>query len=148
MLKQFLIEQALKQRKKNMQVDRDYSVREYLERIPLYFDANKAGESCLVVVYEIHDSADNDGIWTVTVAEGKCTVSTGEPEIGPGSEPGRYDVKLYLTAEVYRRILNGSMEISKTPYATGAVRFFGNQLAHQELNSYLTIPKEARIAAV
>jgi len=144
MLKQFLIQQALKQRKKNMQVDRDYSVQEYLERIPQYLDANKAGESCLVVVYEIHDSADNDGIWTVTIAEGKCTVSAGEPK----REPDRYDVKLYLTAEVYRRILNGSMEISKTPYATGAVRFFGNQLAHQELNSYLTIPKEARIAAV
>ena len=140
MLKQFLIDRMLKEKQKSMLVEPDYSVQAYLERIPQYFNAEKAGARCLTVVYEIHDSGDNDGVWTVSIAGGQCTVVPGEPE--------RYDVLLYLTAETYRRILTGQMEITKMPYATGAVRFFGNQLAHQELNAYLTIPKDAHIAAV
>jgi putative sterol carrier protein len=140
MLKQFLIDWTLKQQQKNWHVDADYNVKTYLDKIPQYFDATKAGERRLTVVYEIHDSGSNDGIWTVLVADGKCVLSEGEPE--------RYDTWLYTTAEVYRRMLTGQMEITKLPYATGAVRFFGNSFGHHELNSYLTIPKEARIAAI
>ncbi|MCL2757676.1 MAG: SCP2 sterol-binding domain-containing protein [Coriobacteriia bacterium] len=140
MLKQFLIERMLKQRKKAMHVDEDYSVQVYLEKIPQYFDAEKAGTRCLTVVYEIHDSGSNDGVWTVTIADGQCAVSSGEPE--------QYDTLLYMTAETYRRILTGQMEISKMPYSTGAVRFFGNSFGHQELNTYVTISKDAGIAAI
>ena len=140
MLKQLLIERMLRKQQQGMQVDEDYSVQAYLERIPSYFDAEKAGERCLTVVYELHDSGDNNGVWTVAVADGHCVVSPGQPE--------HFDTLLYLTAEAYRRILTGQMEITRMPYSTGAVRFFGNSFGHQELNAYVTIPKDAHIAAV
>lgn len=140
MLKQFLLENLLRQRQKKMKVNVDFKVKDYLKKIPLYFDPAKAADRRLTVVYEIHDSGDNDGAWTVVIASGKCEVSEGEAE--------QFDTKLYTTAEVYRRILTGLMEISRLPYSTGAVRFYGNSLGHRELNAYITIPKGVNLAAL
>jgi len=140
MLKQLLLELALKQQLKRNKVPEDFRVETYLNKIVEYFDGEKAGGRRMTVVYEFHDSGGNDGAWTVSIADGKCALSVGE------AEP--YDTKLYMTAETYRRILTGLMEISRTPYSTGAVRFYGNTLGHRELNEYLSIPKNAGVAAL
>ena len=140
MLKQLLLEWALKQRQKKMQVSADYNVETYLDKIAEYFDPAKAGDRELTVVYEFHDSGDNDGAWTVAIAGGVCTVSKGEAE--------QYESKFYMTAETYRRILTGKLDYSKLTYSTGAIRFFGNTLAHSELNSYLTLPKDCGVAGL
>ena len=139
MLIQKSIEGLLKLQQKQFRVDENYDVRAYLNRIPEYFDPAKAPEGRqLTVVYEFHDSDKNNGTWTVAVADGKCTLTEGEAE--------SFDTKLYMTAETYRRILTGLLEIGMLAYGTGAVRFFGNSLGLRELNSYLTIPKKACIA--
>lgn len=140
MLSQILLEWVLRKKQKSMKVDENYSVSAYLERIPVYFDPAKAPNRKMTVVYEIHDSGDRNGVWSVTVANGKCLLSKGEPE--------RYDTKLYMTAEVYRRVLTGRLDISKLAYSTGAIRFYGNSLGHRELNAYLSIPKNAGVAAL
>jgi len=140
MLKQWLMNWVLAQQRKKMIVAPDYNVETYLGKIAEYFDAAKAGDRRLTVVYEFHDSGENDGEWTIVISEGKCTLSKG------GAND--CDSRFYMTAEVYRRILTGYMEISKIPYSTGAVRFFGNTLAQRELNEYLTIPKNAGVAAL
>jgi len=140
MIKQLLIEWAVKQRWKKMQVNEDYDVEAFLEKIPIYFDSEKAANRKLTVVYEIHDSGKNNGVWTVSINEGKCTLSKGDSE--------QYDTKLYMTAETYRRILSGRLDFVRLAYSTGAVRFFGNTLGHRELNHYLTFPKNAGVAAL
>lgn len=140
MLKQQLLEWVLRQRQKKTRVSESYRVEAYLGKIVEYFDAAKAADRALTVVYEFHDSGTNDGAWTVSIAGGKCTLAKGEAEA--------YDSKFYMTAEVYRRILEGRLDISKLTYSTGAVRFFGNTLAHQELNSYISLPKGAGVAAL
>ena len=140
MLKQLLLEWALRQKQKKMQVGADYNVENYLEKIIEYFDPAKAGARKLTVVYEFHDSGENDGAWTVSISEGKCVLSSGEAE--------QFDSKFYMTAETYRRILTGKLDFSKLTYSTGAIRFFGNTLAHMELNSYLTLPKDAGVAGL
>jgi alkyl sulfatase BDS1-like metallo-beta-lactamase superfamily hydrolase len=140
MLKQFLLEWVVKQRLKKTQVSEDYKVEAYLELIPKYFDAGKAEDKKLTVVYEIHDSGENDGAWTVQIANGKCSLSKGAVD--------EYDTLLYMTADSYRRILSGRLDFARLAYSTGAVRFFGNTLGHRELNEYLTIPKGAGVAAL
>jgi len=140
MLKQLLMEWAVKQRWKKYQVSEDYKVEEYLEKIPEYFDSEKAGDRKLVIVYEFHDSEKNDGAWTVTIADGKCSLKKGEAE--------EYDTLIYMTAEVYRRILMSRLDYARLAYSTGAVRFFGNTLGHRELNAYLSIPKKEGVAAL
>jgi len=140
MLKQLLMEYAVKQRWKKMQVDSEYSVSDYLEKIPEYFDAEKAADHELIVVYEFHDSGDNDGAWTVTVSDGKCSLSKGLAD--------NYDTLLYLTADSYSRIISGKLDYIRLAYSTGAVRYFGNTLGHRELNSYLSLPKDAGVAAL
>jgi len=140
MLKQLLMEWAVKQRWKKYQVREDYNIEEYLEKIPEYFDSEKAGDRKLVIVYEFHDSGDNDGAWTVTIADGKCSLIKGSAE--------DYDTLMYMTAEVYRRILMSRLDYARLAYSTGAVRFFGNTLGHRELNAYLSIPKDAGVAAL
>ena len=74
MLKQFLFEWAVRQRLKRTQVSEGYSVESYLELIPKYFDAGRAAGNTLTVVYEIHDSGENNGAWTVRIADGKCSL--------------------------------------------------------------------------
>ena len=140
MLKQFLMGQALKSMRKKNYFSPDYCVEDYLEKIHKYFDPAKAGDRHLVVVYEFHDSGDNDGTWTVTIDGGKCGLAKGEAE--------QYESKFYMTAGTYHRILTGQLDYARLTYSVGAIRFFGNTLAHRELNSYLTIPKDARIAAL
>ena len=140
MLKQFLLEWVVKQRLKRTQVSENYSIESYLELIPEYFDAGKAVDNDLTVVYEIHDSGDNDGAWTVRIADGKCSLSKGAVD--------EYDTLLYMTADSYRRILSGQLDFARLAYSTGVVRFFGNTLGHRELNEYLTIPKGAGVAAL
>jgi len=140
MLKQFLLEWVVRQRLKKTQVSEDYKVETYLELIPEYFDAGKAAGKILTVVYEIHDSGENDGAWTVQIANGKCSLSKGAVD--------EYDTLLYMTADSYRRILSGKLDFARLAYSTGAVRFFGNTLGHRELNEYLTIPKGAGVAAL
>ena len=140
MLKQWLMNWVLRQQRKKRKVSPDYNVETYLNKIVEYFDAEKAGSRSLTVVYEFHDSGDNDGSWTVTIADGKCTLSKGAAE--------QCESRFYMTADTYRRILTGYLEISKLTYSTGAIRFIGNTLAHRELNEYLTIPKNAGIAAL
>ena len=140
MLRQLLMEWVVKQRWKKTQVSEDYKVEEYLNRIPEYFDAGKAADNKLTVVYEIHDSGDNDGAWTVRIADGKCLLSKGAAD--------EYDTLLYMTADTYRRILSGRLDFARLAYSTGAVRFFGNTLGHRELNEYLTLPKGAGVAAL
>jgi len=140
MLKQLLLEWVVKQRLKKTQVDDNYSVESYLERIPEYFDAVKAADNKLTIIYEIHDSGVNDGVWTVRIADGKCSLSTGAVD--------EYDTLLYMTADSYRRILSGRLDFARLAYSTGVVRFFGNTLGHRELNEYLTIPKDAGVAAL
>ena len=140
MLKQLLIESALRAQQKSMKVDENYNVEDYLKRIPEYFDSEKAKDRRMTVVYEFHDSQHNDGVWTVSIAEGKCTLTKGEPE--------SFDTRVYMTAETYRRILTGQLDFSRVAYSVGAIRFFGNSLGHSELNSYLTFPKKAGIAAL
>ena len=140
MLMQKLMEWAVKQKWKKWQVDENYKVEDYLKKIPDFFNAEKAADRELTVVYEFHDSGDNDGAWTVAVTGGKCTVTKGEAD--------RYDTLLYMTAESYRRILTGRLDFARLAYSVGAIRFFGNTLGHRELNDYLYIPKEAGIAAL
>ena len=140
MLRQLLMEWVVRQRWKKTQVAPDYKAETYLRKIPEYFDPDKASDRRLAVVYEFHDSDANDGAWTITIAEGKCELSKGEAE--------HYDTKLYMTADVYRRILMGRMDYARLAYSTGAVRFFGNSLGHRELNEYLTLPKNAGVAAL
>ena len=140
MFKQLLLEWVVKQRLKKTQVSEDYKVEAYLEKIPEYFDAEKAADNKLTVVYEIHDSGENNGAWTVRIADGKCTLSKGAVD--------EYDTLLYMTADSYRRILSGRLDYARLAYSTGAVRFFGNSLGQRELNEYLTIPKGAGVAAL
>ena len=140
MFKQLLLEWVVKQRLKKTQVSEDYKVEAYLELIPEYFDAGKAADNKLTVVYEIHDSGENNGAWTVRIADGKCTLSKGAVD--------EYDTLLYMTADSYRRILSGRLDYARLAYSTGAVRFFGNTLGQRELNEYLTIPKGAGVAAL
>jgi len=140
MLKQMLMEWAVKQRWKKYQVSEDYSVEEYLKKIPECFDSKLAADSKLTIVYEFHDSGENNGAWTITIDNGKCSLSKGGAE--------EYDTLMYMTAEVYRRIMTGRLDYARLAYSTGAVRFFGNTLGHRELNAYLTIPKEAGVAAL
>lgn len=140
MLKQRLLEWMLRQQAKKMNVSVDFSVETYLAKIPEYFDPAKAAAGKLTVVYEFHDSGVNDGAWTISVADGKCSLEKGEAE--------RFDSKFYMTAETYRRILTGKLDYSKLTYSTGAIRFFGNTLAHRELNEYITLPKNAGVAAL
>jgi len=140
MLKQLLMEWVVRQRWKKMQVSADFSVETYLKRIPEYFDPAKALDRRLTIVYEFHDSGGNDGAWTVSIADGKCTLSKGDTE--------SYDSKLYMTADTYRRILMGRLDFARLAYSTGAVRFFGSTLGHRELNQYITLPKNAGIAAL
>ena len=139
-LRQLLFQWVLKQRQKKTQVSADYRVETYLIKIVDFFDASKAADRELTVVYEFHGSGVNDGAWTVSIAGGKCALAKGDSE--------KYDSKFYMTADVYRRILEGKLDISKLTYSTGAIRFFGSTLAHQELNSYLTLPKGAGVAAL
>ena len=140
MLKQRLLELALKQQAKKMEVSADFSVEKYLMKIPEYFDPAKAGDRKLTVVYEFHDSGANDGAWTISIAGGECSLAKGEAE--------QFDSKFYMTAETYRRVLTGKLDYSKLTYSTGAIRFFGNTLSHIELNSYLTLPKGAGVAGL
>jgi len=140
MLRQVLMEWVVRQRRKKTQVSEDYKVETYLEKIPEFFDAGKAADNKLTVVYEFHDSGDNDCAWTVKIADGKCTLSKGTAD--------EYDTLLYMTADTYRRIISGTLDHARLAYSTGAVRFFGNTLGHRELNEYLTIPKGAGIAVL
>ena len=139
-LLQLMVDSALRRQRKKIRHDADFRVKAYLERIVRYFDAEKAGKRCMTVVYEIHDSKDNNGVWTISIANGKCELSEGEPE--------NFDTKLYMTAEVYERIVTGRLEFGRLAYLTGAVRYYGNSLGHRELNSYLSIPKDAGVAAL
>jgi len=140
MLKQLLMEWAVKQKWKKMRVREDFSVEAYLNNIVDFFDPEKAADRRLVVVYEFHDSGENDGAWTITIAEGKCTLTKGEAK--------EYDTKLYMTAETYRRILTGRLDFARHAYSTGAVRFYGNTLGHRELNDYITLPRNATVLAL
>ena len=140
MVRQFLMEQVLKKQRKSMYFDPNYDVEEYLQKIPLFFDPVKAGNKRLIVVYEFHDSGKNDGAWTITIANGKCSLSKGAVD--------ECESRLYMTADTYHRILTGQLDYSRLTYSTGAIRFFGSTLAHRELNSYLTIPKTAHLAAL
>ena len=141
MLRQALMEWAVKQRWKKTQISEDYDVEVYLKRIPEYFDPTKISERRrLTVVYDFHNSGKNDGSWTVTIADGKCNLARGSVE--------QYDTRLYMTAETYRRILSGRLDHDHHAYSTGAIRFFGNTLGHRELNSYLTLPKKAGVACL
>ena len=139
-MRQQFLEWVLRQQAKKMDVGADFSVETYLRRIPEYFDPAKAGDRALTVVYDFHDSGANDGAWTVKIGGGKCTLEKGEA--------GVPDSVFYMTAETYRRILTGKLDYSKLTYSTGAIRFFGNTLAHSEMNAYLTIPKDAGVAAL
>jgi len=140
MLKQFFLEKAVKQKWKKMQVNSDFNVRSYLEKIPEYFDAGKAADRKLTVVYEFHNSGDNDGAWTVTIADGKCSLSKGIAD--------EYETLIYMTAESYSRIISGKLDYLRLAYSTGAVRYFGNTLGHRELNSYLSLPRDAGVMAL
>ena len=170
MLKQFLMDRAIKQRWKKMQIPEDYNVEDYLKKIPEYFcsesftnsgssgslmnpgnsenpgspeSSGSSGEipsRKFTLVYEFHDSGKNDGAWTVTVAVGKCTLTKGASD--------EYDTLIYMTVDTYRRILTGKLEHTRLAYSIGAVRYFGNTLTHSELNTYLKIPKTANIAAL
>jgi len=140
MLKQFLIEWLLKQNQKKMQVNPDYNVETYLKKIPEYFDPVKAEKKKLTVIYEFHDSGENDGAWTVSIADGKCELTKGAAE--------KYDSLLYMTADTYRRILMGLLDFERLTYSVGAIRYFGSTLGHRELNAYITLPKKAGIAAL
>jgi len=134
------MEWVVRQRWKKIQVPPDYEVQTYLRKIPEYFDPSKASDRRLIVVYEFHDSGANDGAWTVAIADGKCTLLKGGADV--------YDTIMYMTADVYRRILMGRLDFARLAYSTGAVRFFGNSLGHRELNEYLTLPKNADVAAL
>lgn len=142
MLKQCIMSFALKQIRKKMSasVSEDFNVETYLNKIVEYFDPQKAPERKLVVVYEFHDSGKNDGAWTVTISNGTCVLTKGDTE--------DFDTRLYMTAEVYRRVMTGKIDFARLTYSVGAIRYFGNTLGHRELNSYLNIPKEARLAAL
>ncbi len=109
-----------------------FSVKEHLDKIVEYFDPEKAGDNALTVVYVLHDSGENDGVWTVSIADGKIALTEGEAE--------HYDTKMRMTAEVYERIVKGWLDITRLAYLTGAVRYYGRSLGQQELQRYLTIP--------
>jgi hypothetical protein len=140
MIKQLLMELAVKQRQKRMQVNHDFDVEDYLNRIPLFFDEKKAETAKLTVVYEFHDSGKNNGAWTITIKDGKCLLTKGCAEV--------FDTKLYMNTDTYRRILTGRLDITRLAYSTGAIRYYGNTLGHRELNYYLSFPKKADVAAL
>ena len=140
-MRQWLLEWLLRQSQKKMQVSEDYRVQDYLEKIVQFFDASKVADGRrLTVVYEFHDSGSNDGVWTVHIADGQCSLTQGEAE--------QYDTRMYMTTETYRRLMTGKLDMARLAYSTGAVRFFGNSLGQRELNSYLTFPKNAGIAVL
>ncbi len=118
----------------------DFSAKEIILSIPEYFDPQKAGNRTLCVVYHIHDSGAGDGVWTVTVQGGACIVCEGEPEV--------YDTKVYLTEAIYKRIVQGRLDIQKLAYTSGAIRYYGNTLGHSELNSYCKLPWLKGIIAI
>lgn len=117
-----------------------FSVIEHLKMICDYFDRDKADEAELKVVYEIHDSGDQNGTWTVCIKDGTCALQEGESE--------GYDTKLTMTAEVYERMVTGKLDVTRLSYLTGAVRYTGNTLGHRELLSYLTIPQDVGVVAL
>ncbi len=116
--------------------DMEFNVREYLEKICDYFDKDKAGERRLCLVYKIHDSGQNDGSWTVRIEDGICTLSE--------EDAGDCTLRMLMTAETYERMIHGRM-MSVLAYLTGAVRYQGLMLAHEELQSCLTIPPDSGI---
>jgi len=140
MLRQALMEFVVKQRLKKLKVSEDFKVETYLEKIVEWFDPAKAKDRRLTVIYEFHDSGTNDGAWTVSIADGKCALTKGEPE--------HFDTRLYMTAETYRRLLMGRLDFARLAYSVGAIRYFGNTLGHRELNEYITLPKDAGVAAL
>jgi len=140
MLRQALMEFVVKQRLKKLRVSEDFKVETYLEKIVEWFDPVKAKDRRLTIIYEFHDSGVNDGVWTVSIADGKCSLTNGEPE--------HFDTRLYMTADTYRRLLTGRLDFGRLAYSTGAIRYFGNTLGHRELNEYITLPKNAGVAAL
>jgi len=140
MLRQALMEFVVKQRLKKLRVSEDFKVETYLGKIVEWFDPVKAKDRWLTIIYEFHDSGANDGVWAVSIADGKCSLTKGEPE--------HFDTRLYMTADTYRRLLTGRLEFGRLAYSTGAIRYFGNTLGHRELNEYITLPKNAGVAAL
>ena len=111
------------------------SVKEYIDRIPEYFDSKKGSESDLTVVYDIHDLGEK---YTIRIKDGSCTV---KPE---GSES--YDVKLRMTSDNYLKTVHGvSAELA---YWMGTIRFFGKRLAYDEMQYCLSIPADTKIRSL
>ena len=116
-----------------------FSVREHLQKICEYFDSSKANDRNLSLVYKIHDSGENDGVWTILINNCNCILETGEI-------PG-YTAKMLMTAEAYERVVTGRMMLI-CAYWNGAIRYIGDTLAQEELQSYLTIPQDSGIVAL
>lgn len=118
----------------------EFRVRDYLQKISEYFDGSKSGERRLVLVYKIHDSGKNDGVWTVHIENGKCELHEGEEE--------NYDVKMLMTAETYQRIITGKLPLGYLSYQNGDVRYLGKMLGYEEMQTFLNIPEGSGIAAL
>lgn len=116
------------------------SVCEYLEKICDFFDPEKAGNRRLVLVYKIHDSGENDGTWTIHIEGGKCELRQGEE--------ADYNVKMLMTAETYERIVTGKLPLGYLSYVNGDVRYFGEMLGYEEMQTFLTIPENEGIIAL
>ncbi|UWP58290.1 SCP2 sterol-binding domain-containing protein [Ruminococcus gauvreauii] len=108
------------------------SVKEFINKIPEYFDEEKGCESDLTIVYDIHDMGEK---YTIRIKNGACTV---EPE---GSDD--YDVKLRMTSDNYLKTVYGVA--SELAYWMGTIRFIGKRLAYEELQYCLNIPADSGI---
>ena len=114
-----------------------FSVRETIYRIPEFYNPeHKEGLRDLVMVYKIHDSGDQDGLYTVTFKNNTVEVKDGAAE--------DYTVKMLMTANAYEALTKGIYS-PESAFMTGDIRYIGNILAHEEMQKYLKIPKEAKI---
>ncbi|UWP58306.1 hypothetical protein [Ruminococcus gauvreauii] len=116
-----------------------FSVKEHLEKIPVFFDPDKYTGRKLVLIYKINRSGENDGVWTVRIQNGTCVLEEGESSDFTG--------RMLMTAEVYERIVTGKMD-HDLAYWIGAVLYAGSMLNFQELQTFLTIPENSGIIAL
>lgn len=116
-----------------------FSVIDNLQKICEYFDGSKTFGRRLVLVYKIHDSGENDGVWTVRIEKYKCSIKQGEDT--------DYTVKMLMTAETYEQLVTGFLPVDLA-YWQGGVRYTGQTLAQQEMMTYLNVPPDSGIFAL
>lgn len=116
-----------------------FSVKDCMLKICEYFDPAKAGDRKMTLVYKFRDNEKVDGVYTIRIENGTCTLEDGEaPD---------FTTKMVFFTEGYERIVQGKMWLLSA-YWNGTVRYIGETLGWEELQTYLTIPADSGIAAL